>query len=124
MYQGRYRAATQFDSGADVMMAQHHTGRGGQLAGYADEGVLGRGVAVARGEVGGPLDVGVVVGAAHGNTDQLDPQLGENIEEGNRLGWEWMGHGETNSVRLSDYDTDEEAAAQRSGAKTPKKKTA
>jgi peptidoglycan/xylan/chitin deacetylase (PgdA/CDA1 family) len=35
----------------------------------------------------------------------------EIIEEGNRLGWEWLGHNQTNALRLTGMDPAEERAA-------------
>jgi peptidoglycan/xylan/chitin deacetylase (PgdA/CDA1 family) len=35
------------------------------------------------------------------------------IEEGNKRKWEWLGHGETNNVRMTQYPGDEELAAVR-----------
>src|SRR3984885_10393530 len=35
----------------------------------------------------------------------------EIIEEGSRLGWEWLGHNQTNALRLTEMDPAEERAA-------------
>ena len=40
------------------------------------------------------------------------------IDAGNKLGWEWMGHGETNSIRLGSQNEDEERALIRNVVET------
>jgi peptidoglycan/xylan/chitin deacetylase (PgdA/CDA1 family) len=44
------------------------------------------------------------------NSEVCDHHL-EIIEEGNRLGWEWLGHNQTNALRLTEMDPAEERAA-------------
>ena len=61
-------------------------GGGGELAGHADERVLGRVVAVRRREVRRPLHVRVVVRAAGGDAHEPDAELGEGRAERVRLG--------------------------------------
>lgn len=43
--------------------------------------------------------------ALNSNVCEQHPQI---IEEGNKRNWEWMGHNETNSVRLNAVEADEE----------------
>ena len=66
--------------------------RGSQLGGHrqlscnSDQRILGRLIAIGGREVGGPLDVRVVVGAAGGGADESDAQLAEHVEQGVGLG--------------------------------------